>query len=144
MVREGSGEAKNISWTNVLTNKKFQSKKETLEIKYIEVGLDGIEKESQTITDTFHVVAAINIPVYSSSSSSSPSPAVHDPCFPMEFSPDPSSHALDVCFINSHGNVHDLLKKNILKPNDVANLNASMKAEMCQVRERELLLLLLF
>ena len=131
MAREGSGEAKNISWTNVLTNKKFQSKKETLEIKYIEVGLDGIEKEAQTVTDTFHVVAAVNIPVYSSSS-----PAVHDPCFPMEFSPDPSSHALDVCFINSHGNVHDLLKKNILKPNDVANLNASMKAEMCQVRER--------
>jgi hypothetical protein len=141
------------SWSQTLMDKKFgprdRSRTEMLEIKYVEVGLDGIEKEPQTINDTFHVVAAMNIPAAVTAAAGEGDAAARtlaemlcatntdqlmDPAFPMNSLPDPTSHSLDVCFVGGHGNAHDILKKNVLKQHDVNNLNACLKVETNQVR----------
>ena len=123
-------------WNQTLKDKRFnakdRSRSELLEIKYAEVGLDGLEKEPQTITDSFHVVAAMNLPAYRDDSGHDNKRCM-DPAFPMDCLPDPTSHALDVCLVGGQGNVHDILKKKELKQSDVTNLNSSLKEETDQL-----------
>ena len=155
---------RSLTWTETLMDKKFgtrdQCRAEMLDIKYSEIGLDGIEQEPQTISDSFHVVNAMNLPAayqQPSQSQSHMASSVNsslftrkshdamsknaadqidlkmDPAFPMDSLPDPTSHSLDVCFVGSNGNVHDILKKNVLKKHDIEHLNESLKIETSQL-----------
>ena len=155
---------RSLTWTETLMDKKFgtrdRCRAEMLDIKYSEIGLDGIEQEPQTISDSFHVVNAMNLPAayqQPSQSQSHMAASVNsslftrkshdamsknasdqidlkmDPAFPMDSLPDPTSHSLDVCFVGSNGNVHDILKKCVLKKHDIEHLNESLKIETSQL-----------
>ena len=124
--------------SDILTSKSFsstqRSQTENLDINYVEVGLDGIEQDPQSISGSFHVVAAMNLPAYKTSHKVHELVPQLDPAFPMHALPDPTSHTLDICLIGGQGSAHDMLKRTSLRREDMKGLHDAMRADMSQVR----------